>query len=113
MITDLSYLHSMSDNDNMFIIEMVEIFREQIKEYTGKMNEMLDKSDYANLSKLAHKAKSSVAIMGMEKEVELLGTLEKKSKERLDIESYEGMIKVFIQNSEEALKELDEEIKKT
>lgn len=106
MITDLSYLKSLSSDDNKFIREMAEIFREQIAEYEEEMPELLAKMDFQALSKVAHKAKSSVAIMGMTKEADLLKTLEINAKEEVEIESFDEIIETFLRNSKLAIEEL-------
>ena len=111
MITDLSYLESMSENNKDFIAEMVGIFREQIDEYKQQLPALLEKSDFENLSKVAHKAKSSVAVMGMTEEAELLKILELNAKTVTNIDSFKSMIDMFIQNSAKALVELDEYLK--
>lgn len=108
MITDLSYLKSMSSDNSSFIREMVIIFKEQIEEYSVQMPDLLKKADYLNLSRLAHKAKSSVAVMGMAKEAELLKNLEIKAKDESEIETFASIIETFITNSYAALEELDE-----
>jgi len=107
MITDLSYLQSMSGSDSKFIREMVEIFREQIGEYSSEMPRLLAASDYENLSKIAHKAKSSLAVMGMNAEADLLKDLEIKAHDRIETHSYKEMIDLFIERSALALNELD------
>lgn len=107
MITDLSYLESMAGGDKTFIREMIDIFREQIEEYSQLMPELLKKSKYSDLSKLAHKAKSSVSVMGMIQEANMLKELELLAKDEIDIDSYPGYIERFITNSKEALKELE------
>ena len=76
MITDLNYLKTMSGGDAKFIREMIDLFREQIDEYTILMPDLLVKRDYDGLSKTAHKAKSSVAVMGMTQVADLLKDLE-------------------------------------
>lgn len=111
MITDLSYLESMSENNKEFIAEMVGIFREQIEEYKQQMPALLEKSDFGNLSKVAHKAKSSVAVMGMAKEAELLKNLELNASTGTNVDSFKSMIDTFIYNSANALIELDEYLK--
>ena len=108
MITDLSYLQSMSGNDSKFIREMVEIFREQIGEYSSEMPRLLETADYDNLSRIAHKAKSSLAVMGMNAEAELLKDLEIKANDRIETHSFKEMIDHFIERSALALNELDE-----
>lgn len=111
MITNLSYLESMSENNRDFIAEMVGIFREQIGQYKQQLPALLEESDFENLSKVAHKAKSSVAVMGMAKEAELLKELELNAKTGTNVDSFKNMIDTFINNSANALLELDEYLK--
>jgi HPt (histidine-containing phosphotransfer) domain-containing protein len=111
MITDLSYLESMSENNKDFIAEMVDIFREQIEEYKQQLPALMEKSDFENLSKVAHKAKSSVAVMGMSREADLLKKLELNAKTGTDVDSFQSVIDTFILSSTEALLELDEYLK--
>ncbi len=91
---------------------MIEIFRDQIKEYTSDMPRLQRESDFKNLARLAHKAKSSVAVMGMSKEAELLKDLELKSEQGIDTETYGEIIEQFIRSSELALQELDDYVTK-
>ena len=109
MITDLNYLRTMSGGDEKFIQEMVTIFKEQVLEYSEEMPRLLDSGDYDSLSKLAHKAKSSVAVMGMESEAESLKELELLAKEGKASESYREYIDRFIANCKIAIEELTEE----
>lgn len=108
MITDLSYLKSLAGEDESFIRDMINIFIEQIEEYDAGMNDLLAKSDYINLSKLAHKAKSSVSVMGMKPESELLQRLEWLAKTGEKADEYENMISTFLKNSRIAINELNE-----
>ena len=107
MITDLNYLKTMSGGDPGFIREMIDLFREQIDEYKSIMPELLDKKDYDSLSKIAHKAKSSVAVMGMNEVADLLKELEILASDRKDVDRYESMVSHFLQQSELALTELE------
>ena len=76
MKTDLSYLKSMSGDNQELIHEMIEIFTSQVEEFMVEMQDLLDDDDYEALGKLAHKAKSSVAIMGMNNLAKKLKELE-------------------------------------
>ena len=107
MITDLNYLKTMSGGDSKFIREMIDLFREQIEEYKIIMPELLEKKDYDGLSKIAHKAKSSVAVMGMSQVSELLKELEILTNEEREVERYETLINHFLEQSEMAVIELD------
>ena len=107
MITDLNYLRTMSDGDDNFIREMIKLFREQIEEYKQDMPELLRKKDYDSLSKMAHKAKSSVAVMGMKNVAEQLKDLEVLAHNGEEIDRYESLVNEFLEQSELALIELD------
>lgn len=107
MITDLNYLKTMSGGDAKFIQEMIALFRDQIEEYKQYMPDLLRKKDYDNLSKMAHKAKSSVAVMGMAKVAEDLKELEILAHEGKDVEKYESMVAHFLEQSRLAIEELE------
>jgi HPt (histidine-containing phosphotransfer) domain-containing protein len=57
---------------------------------------------------LAHKAKSSVAIMGMSDLATILKTLELQAKEGKELEKYQSYIDRFRTDTAEAIKELDD-----
>ena len=97
MIADLNYLKTMSGGDASFIREMIDLFREQIDEYKLIMPELLQKKKYVELSKVAHKAKSSVAVMGMTEAAELLKELEILAQGGLEVEQYGRMISEFLE----------------
>ncbi len=97
----------MSGGDSKFIKEMIDLFREQIDEYKSIMPELLQNKDYDGLSKVAHKAKSSVAVMGMTEVADLLKELEILSHTESEIERYESLITHFLEQSELAIIELN------
>jgi HPt (histidine-containing phosphotransfer) domain-containing protein len=108
MVTDLTYLNNMSGGNSEIIKEMIEIFNEQSKHYIVDMQKYLDEKNYSLLGKLAHKAKSSVAIMGMNELADDLKTLEIKAKEGKDPETYPGYVEKFIGLTKQAIAELEE-----
>lgn len=107
MITDLNYLKTMSGGDSKFIQEMIDLFREQIEEYRQTMPELLRKKEYDSLSKMAHKAKSSVAVMGMTEVADQLKELEILAQEEKEVDRYESMINEFLEKSQLAIQELE------
>ena len=88
----------MAEGDPGLISEMIEIFSTQVSEFRKLMQE---------LSKLAHKAKSSVAIMGMTELADQLRELEMLAREEKQTESYPGYIKFFTTASKDAVTELN------
>jgi HPt (histidine-containing phosphotransfer) domain-containing protein len=97
----------MSGGDSKFIQEMIDLFREQVKEYKKQMPELLRIKDYDGLSKMAHKAKSSVAVMGMNEVADLLKELEILAHEEKEVDQYESMINEFLEQSQLAINELE------
>ncbi len=94
---DLSYLESMAMGSNEMIVEMIQIFIDQLPEFTDGMTAHLDNRQWAELGALAHKAKSSVAVMGMNALADDLKVLELKAKSGLDTEQYPLLVSKFIE----------------
>jgi HPt (histidine-containing phosphotransfer) domain-containing protein len=107
MITDLNYLKTMSGGDSGFIREMIGLFREQVEEYSLSMPELLRKKDYDSLAKTAHKAKSSVAVMGMNEVADMLKELETLAQEKKEVERCGSLVNEFLEQSRLALAELE------
>jgi HPt (histidine-containing phosphotransfer) domain-containing protein len=107
MITDLNYLRTMSGGDDEFILEMINLFREQVDEYKEVMPRLLSNKDYDGLSKLAHKAKSSMAVMGMKQVADILKDLEILAHEAKEVERYEALVQSFLDQSQQAIEELE------
>ena len=93
---DLTYLESMSMGSNDLIIEMIQLFVEQLPEFTEGLTAHLNNGDYTALGALAHKAKSSVAVMGMDALAADLKTLELNTKAGTAMESYPELVNRFI-----------------
>ena len=104
---NVEYLESVSEGDHSIIVELVAIFREQAEEFYKEMLSLNSIKEYYNLGLLAHKAKSSVAIMGMNELALMLKTFELQAKEGKAVEKYESYIERFRNDTGEALKELD------
>jgi HPt (histidine-containing phosphotransfer) domain-containing protein len=102
-----AYLEMVSAGDHDTITEIINIFREQASEITGEMRASLETKNYSLLGMLAHKAKSSVAIIGMNDLADMLRTLEAESKEGKNEDSYESRISRFERETRSAIQELD------
>jgi len=106
MKTDLTYLKTMSGEDPELMTEMIEIFIAQVEEFKNDLQTLHDKGEYSELGKMAHKAKSSVAIMGMEVLADKLKELELLTKENKKTESFQNYISLFNSECDEAIVEL-------
>lgn len=112
MKTDLSYLLSMSGGDDSLIFEMIEIFNTQVEEMREEMQKLESEGNFDALSKLAHKAKSSVAIMGMNSLSDSLKELEILARDMIRTDSYKAYIDRFVLETQEATIELNEYVRK-
>lgn len=101
------YLDMVAGSDAELKKDLVRIFREQVKEFYSEMKELLSQKKYTELGLLAHKAKSSVAIMGMDSLAEMLKTLELKAKGGQNKPEYESYIERFGSDTRSALTELE------
>jgi HPt (histidine-containing phosphotransfer) domain-containing protein len=106
MKTDLKYLEKMTEGDRDLIKELIGIFSTQVEEYNKQFQSLLDEQNWPELSKLAHKAKSSVAIMGMKELAENLKNLEILAGEGSQTESYRQLVELYKSECAVAVEEL-------
>ena len=105
------YLETVSGGDMGIVRELVSMFRDQVAEINMEMKSLLSVKDFYSLGLLAHKAKSSVAIMGMEDLAALLKTFELQAKEGRGSELYESYISRFETDTKAAVSELEDLIR--
>ncbi|MBN2213715.1 MAG: Hpt domain-containing protein [Bacteroidales bacterium] len=108
MRVDLSYLREMSGGNQSLILEMIDIFKNQVKEFSEGLETHYEKKEFEKLGKLAHKAKSSVSIMGLNDLASDLKRLELSAKAGKEQEKYQSIINRFKLDTTEAVKELEE-----
>jgi HPt (histidine-containing phosphotransfer) domain-containing protein len=108
MKTDLTYLKNMSAGNKELVLEMIEIFKQQVAEFNEQMNLLYNKKDFENLGKLAHKAKSSISIMGLHDLAKDLKTFENIAKAGIETEKYTKFMEKFRDETSEAVSELDQ-----
>jgi HPt (histidine-containing phosphotransfer) domain-containing protein len=108
MKTDLTYLRQMSGGSEETISEMIVLFIEQVQEISNEMLDALNKKEWNILGKLAHKAKSSVSIMGMLDLADELKKLELNAGIGKNSESYKATVEKFVYDCKIAEKELKE-----
>jgi HPt (histidine-containing phosphotransfer) domain-containing protein len=107
-LIDLTYLEMMSEGNKDLMIEMFSIFKEQVPEFIADMNKALADHDWKSLALHAHKAKSSVAIVGIVSLLDDLRTLEVFAKDGKNTESYQGYVDNFCSTCLKAVVEVDD-----
>lgn len=105
------YLDSVAGGDPEIICELVALFREQSVEISAEMKSLFDDKNYKLLGLLAHKAKSSVSIMGMNDLAIMLKTFELQAREEKEQHLYESYISRFQEETQKAIEELEHLVK--
>jgi HPt (histidine-containing phosphotransfer) domain-containing protein len=105
---NIEYLDSVSGGDPQIIKEIVLMFKDQSIEVYNEMQSLLADKKYSLLGSLAHKAKSSVLIMGMNDLGLMLKTLELQAKDGIGFELYESYINRFKVETAAAVSELED-----
>jgi len=101
------YLDTVSGGDKEILTEFAAIFRSQVFEIASEMRTLHEKDDFHSLGMLAHKAKSSVAIMGMKDLADMLKTFELEGKDGKNKESYKSYIERYEREAMLAVVELE------
>ncbi len=107
-LINLSYLESISNGDNHFILELIDMFFEQVPEYQKRLQLLYQKKDWYNLGRTAHKARSAILMVGMENLASELKKLEENAKVEKNIHEYQEIITKFVDYSNIAIKELNQ-----
>ncbi len=106
------YLVNITSGDTATMEEIVAIFRNQIPEFITEMNELFGSGKYYELGLLAHKAKGSVTVMGMEQTAIMLKEFELNAKAGEQKEKYAGYISKFEEDASTVLVEIDDYLSK-
>ncbi len=100
-IIDLTYLNEVSDGDEQLKRELIDIVVGQLPEFYDLMQSSLAQKQWDELASVAHKAKSSIASIGMQdlavamKRLEMLGKsfyLEKADENDRHVADYQRQI---------------------
>jgi len=79
---DLSYLREMTGDSAEFIIEMIDVFKEQTPLYIAELQQSLNEKDWARLSSCAHKIKPTFAYLGREDAKDHMQMIEQAAREK-------------------------------
>ncbi len=104
---DLTYLESVTDGNKDLMKELIDIFKMQVPEYLDDFKAAYDAKDMRAVGKIAHKAKSSVAIMGMASLVNQLRELEQLGTDNVFKPECQVYIDNFKLSCTEAIEQLD------
>lgn len=105
---NMDYLNEMSDGSQDLVRDLISMFIKQVPVFSEQLDNLYQCGDYISLGKLAHKIKSSVAMMGISELTTDMKTLEFIAKEGKEKEKYPVYISKFKTISSEAIIELND-----
>ena len=105
---DLTYLESVTDGDKDLMKDLIDIFKSQIPEFITEFKDAFAEKDADTLGRIAHKAKSSVAIMGLNDLASELSSFESEAGQGIFKNSFSTYITSFEKQCLEVEKLLNE-----
>jgi len=106
------YLLSITGGDTDIMAEIADIFGNQVPEFMTGMRSLLQQEKFYELGLLAHKAKGSVTVLGMDETAKMLKEFELLAKAGEGKEKYEGFIARFEADSETVMAEVNDYLTK-
>lgn len=106
---DLSTIRSISGGDEGFVKKMIDLFIETVPQNVEELNKALAEQDWDQVSKMAHKLKSTLDSMGIASVKQDVRTVEQNAKNReslKDIPALVGNINTIVAACIEQLKQL-------
>ena len=83
---DLSYLRDMSGNSIEFMIEMIDMFKQQTPIYISDLAQALSEKNWAKVSSCAHKIKPTFAYVGREDAKNHMQLIEQNARDQKDLD---------------------------
>jgi CheY-like chemotaxis protein/HPt (histidine-containing phosphotransfer) domain-containing protein len=107
---DLSMVRSVSGGDDDFIKKMVILFIETVPQNVGELNKALKNEDWDQVSKMAHKLKSTVDSMGITSLKTDIRTVEANAKQKESLQQLPSLASKIEAVINDCIKQLHEEI---
>lgn len=109
---DLSYLNQVFQGNREMINNIIQLFLQQVPEYIREMEECVRKNEPLSLHPLAHKAKSSVSMLGIRKmETDIL-QIEQDSKHLRNLDQLPLLVKRVKEHCEMVHGQLKEQLQR-
>lgn len=91
-VTDLTYLIEISNGDNSFIKEMIEVYIQQTPEALANLEKYLIEKDWKMLQGVTHKMKPSFTFFGLKEMYTIIDSMEEYLSKEIHFELLPEMI---------------------
>ncbi|OQD41782.1 histidine phosphotransferase [Croceivirga radicis] len=106
MIYSLDKINEMADGDNDFIVSVVTVFLEEVPQDLAALEAAIERQDFEQIRKMAHKIKPNVDLLGMEATRANALDLETLGKNQGSIEEIKTKFPLLKQDVEQVVVEL-------
>lgn len=106
---DLGFLNKISGGDQVFILDMINTFKEQIPEYVEQSKEYFAQKNYDGLSRVAHKFLPGVSFLGIKYLEGDIALIEEYAKKKENLDQLDGLLSSSFLKIEEIIKSLNKE----
>jgi PAS domain S-box-containing protein len=103
---DLSYLKSVSNNNELFVNEMIDTYLKTMPRSIAEVRSFSRQKDWENLSRAAHKLKPSITLLGIHQAKELASEIERNAKLKQISPDFNQSVESFCQILENATTEI-------
>ena len=107
---DLSYLQSVSDNNQEFLQEMIQTFVQTLPPVLAEMKTYVSEREWKGLSRLAHQIKPSFTLMGMDALRKTVLRIEQNADQGKNLSELTSITGKFIEDCTAVIKDLEKEI---
>lgn len=109
-ITNLGFLREISDNNDGFFIEFIELFLSNTPHSLHEMQTAINAMDWEKLRQCAHKAKPGFNYVGLKELNTLAAKIEDNAKQQKDMDSNQEMLNRIVNTCSIAFTELRNEV---
>jgi HPt (histidine-containing phosphotransfer) domain-containing protein len=110
---DLSYLNQVFQGNREMINNIIHLFLQQVPEYVREMEECVRKNEPLSLHPLAHKAKSSVSMLGIKVMEDDILQIEQDSKNLRNLENLPRLVYRVKENCQVVYLELKAQLERS
>lgn len=107
---EINLLNKRTGYDPELMKEMFLVFKDKYQEYFDLLQIRYENNDWVGVSEIAHRAKSSVAIMGMETIREVFNEMETLASDGSEIKNFEDSLTKLHNEVEEAISQIEDYI---
>ncbi|MEA1874304.1 MAG: Hpt domain-containing protein [Bacteroidota bacterium] len=107
---EVNLLNKRTGYDPVLLKEMFLVFKEKYQEYFDLLEMRFNNNDWVGVSEIAHRAKSSVAIMGMETISERFNVIETVTADGTSFPDFENQINQLHDDVKIAIQQIEDYI---